>query len=62
MLPSDLNLNIKSGTMGYNNKMLVSDSWFSLGKNYKVNNNLGLTVSAPKIIIQNHDQLSLIKT
>ena len=37
MLPSDLNLNIRSGTMGYNNKILVSDGNFSLGKNDKVN-------------------------
>ena len=29
MLPSDMNLNIKSGTVGYNNKILVSDvCWF----------------------------------
>ena len=32
MLPSDMNLNIKSETLGYNNKILVSDSGFSLGK------------------------------
>ena len=25
MLPSDMNLNIRSGTVGYNNKILVSD-------------------------------------
>ena len=32
-----MNLNIRSGTVGYNNKILVSDSNFSLGKNDKVN-------------------------
>ena len=32
MLPSDVNLNIRSGTVGYNNKILVSDVKFSLGK------------------------------
>ena len=32
MLPSDMNLKIKSGTIGYNNKILVSDGNFSLGK------------------------------
>ena len=32
MLPSDLNLKIKTGTAGYNNKILVSDEKFSLGK------------------------------
>ena len=33
MLPSNMNLNIRSGTVGYNNKILVSDGKFSLGKN-----------------------------
>ena len=37
MLPSDMNLKIRSGTVGYNNKILVSDERFSLGKNDKVN-------------------------
>ena len=37
MLPSDMNLKIKTGTVGYNNKILVSDGKFSLGKNEKVN-------------------------
>ena len=37
MLPSDMNLNIKTGTVGYNNKILISDGKFSLGKNDKVN-------------------------
>ena len=37
MLPSDMNLNIRSGTARYNNKILVSDGKFSLGKNDKVN-------------------------
>ena len=37
MLPSDMNLNIKTGTVGYNNKVLISDGKFSLGKNEKVN-------------------------
>ena len=32
MLPSDMNLKIKTGTVGYNNKVLVSDGNFSLGK------------------------------
>ena len=32
MLPSDMNLKIRSGTVGYNNKILVSDEKFSLGK------------------------------
>ena len=37
MLPSDMNLKIRSGTVAYNNKILVSDEKFSLGKNEKVN-------------------------
>ena len=32
MLPSDRNLNIKTGTAAYNNKILTSDGKFSLGK------------------------------
>ena len=32
MLPSNMNLKIKTGTAGYNNKILVSDGNFSLGK------------------------------
>ena len=37
MLPSDMNLKIRSGTAGYNNKIFVSDGKFSLGKNDEVN-------------------------
>ena len=37
MLPGDMNLNIRSGTVGYNNNILISDGKFSLGKNDKVN-------------------------
>ena len=37
MLPSDMNLKIKTGTVGYNNKILVSDGKFSLGKSVEVN-------------------------
>ena len=37
MLPSDMNLKIRSGTVGYNNKMLVFDGKFILGKNDEVN-------------------------
>ena len=33
MLPSDMNLKIRWGTVWYNNKILVSDGKFSLGKN-----------------------------
>ena len=37
MLPSDIKLNIRLGTIGYNNKSLVCDSGFSLGRNDTVN-------------------------
>ena len=37
MIPSDMNLKIRSGTVGYDNKILVSDGNFSLGKNDEVN-------------------------
>ena len=37
VLPSDMNLKTKTGTVGYNNKILVSDGKFSLGKNENVN-------------------------
>ena len=36
MLPSNMELKIKTGTVGYNNKILVSDGKFILGKNEKV--------------------------
>ena len=32
-----MNLKIRSGTVGYNNKILVSDGKFSLGKNVEFN-------------------------
>ena len=32
MIPSDMTLKIRSGTVGYNNKILVSDEKFILGK------------------------------
>ena len=37
MLPSDMTLKIRLGTVGYNNKILVSDGKFNLGKNDEVN-------------------------
>ena len=37
MLPSNMELKIKTGTVGYNNKILISDGNFSLGKNDDVN-------------------------
>ena len=37
MLPSNMDLKIRSGTVGYNNKILISDGNFCLGKNENVN-------------------------
>ena len=37
MTPSDMNLKIRLGTVGYNNKILILDEKFILGKNEKVN-------------------------
>ena len=37
MLPGGMNLKIKTGTVGYNNKILVSDEKFSVVKNVEVN-------------------------
>ena len=37
MLPSNMTLKIKTGTVGYNDKILVSNGKFILGKNEKVN-------------------------
>ena len=36
MLPSNMNLNIRLRTVGYNNKIIISDGKFSLGKTDKV--------------------------
>ena len=36
MLPTNMELRIRSGTVGYNNKFLVSDGKFNLGKNDEV--------------------------
>ena len=50
-VPSDMNFKIRLGTAWYNNKILVSDGNFSLGKNENVN----LTTPA----IKNHKTNSL---
>ena len=52
MLPSDMNLNIKTGTIGYNNKILVSDGKFSLGKNDNVNALVLEPVPSHKVVAQ----------
>ena len=54
MLPSDMNLNIRSGTAGYNNEILVSDSAFSLGKILKVDASVPEKMSYKTNIIPKH--------
>ena len=56
MLPSDMNLNIKRDTIGYNNKILISDDTFKLGINHKVNTNYKL-----KRYVYTHEDLSVPK-
>ena len=54
MLPTNMELRIRSGTIRYNNKILVSDGKFNLGKNDEVN----LTVPA----IKSHNTSSIEPT
>ena len=54
MLPSNMELRIRSGTVGYNNKILISDGKFNLGQNDEVN----LTVPA----IKSHNTSSIEPT
>ena len=54
ILPSNMNLKIRSGTVGYNNKILISDGKFILGKNEKVN-----ALETPAI--KSHKDLNVVK-
>ena len=49
MLPSDMN--IRSGTVRYNNKILVSNSGFSLGKNDMINSSESENSPVPKVAL-----------
>ena len=74
MLPSDMELRIKTGTVGYNNKILISDGKFILGKNDEVNsletsaiktNSLELTHAPaiskkPKTITHSDEKIALV--
>ena len=62
MIPSDINLKIRSGTVGYNNKILISDGKFSLGKNDEVNSLEA--PSAPQVetpVMKSHKESNLVK-
>ena len=54
MLPSNMELKIKTGTVGYNNEILVSDEKFVLGKNEKVN-------SLETAAMKSHKDSNLVK-
>ena len=48
MLLSDMTLEIRLGTVGYNNKILVSDAKFNLGKNDEVNSSEAPAIKSHK--------------
>ena len=54
MLPSDMQLRIRSGTVGYNDKILVSDKKFNLGKNDEVNSPAIETKSLETPALESH--------
>ena len=53
MLPNDMKLKIRPGTLNYNNKILISDEKFILGKNEKVN-------SSERPIIKSHKGSNIV--
>ena len=54
MLSSDMELRIRLGTVGYNNKILVSDKKFNLGKNDEINSPAIETNSLETPAIESH--------
>ena len=56
-MPSYMNLGIRSGTVGYNNKILVSDGKFSLGKNSSVPMIISKEGNKPKI---SHEDIKVV--
>ena len=54
MIPSDMNLKIRSGTVGYNNKILVSDEKFIIRKNENIN-------SLEPTAMKSHKDSNLVK-
>ena len=65
ILPSDMTLKIRLGTVGYNNKILVLDGKFNLGKNDQVNSSEAPAIKSQKTnsletpAIKNHKTNSL---
>ena len=61
MLPSDINLKIRSGTVGYNNKILISDGKFILGKNDEVNSlEAPSTLQAETPVMKSHKGSNIV--
>ena len=54
ILPSDINLSMRSATVGYNNEILMSDSRFSLGRNDTVHTSVPEKISHKKPISLKH--------
>ena len=61
MLPSDMNLKIRLGTVGYNNKILISDGKFILGKNDEVNSLEAPSAPQAETLAINHKDSNLVK-
>ena len=61
MIPSDMNLKIKLGTVGYNNKILISDGKFSLGKNDEVNSSEAPSAPQEETTAISHKDSDLVK-
>ena len=59
-LPSDMNMEIKSETAGYNNKILVSSSGFSLRRNDMVNTSVPENSSHKTRIVPKHTQKEVL--
>ena len=61
MLPTNMELKIKTGTVGYNNKILVSDGKFILGKNDEVNSLKAPSTPQVETPVISHKDSNLIK-
>ena len=65
MLPSGMTLKVRPGTVGYNNKILISDGKFNLGKNNEFNSLEAPAIKSHKTnfletpAIKNHETNSL---
>ena len=60
VLPRDMNLKIRSGTVRYNYKILISDGKFSLGKNDKVNSLETPAMKSPQTAASHRDSNDML--